>query len=168
MILLRPWQHGDEGRLVHHADNRRVWRNLTDRFPHPYRWDDAHAWVAQAGRFERLPEHFAIVVDGEVVGGAGCERLADLARRSAEVGYWIGEAHWGLGFATRALRLLTDYAFEHFDFERLQAGVLDWNPASRRVLEKAGYRLESRQQRAAFKDGVIADLWLYVRLRGDS
>ena len=81
------------------------------------------------------------------VGGIGIELGADVFRRSAEIGYWLGEPFWGRGIATEALRAVTDYAFETFDICRLEAGVFDWNPASARVLEKAGYTLEGRARR---------------------
>ena len=93
---------------------------------------------------------------------------ARAGRFTAEIGYWLGEAHWGRGLAPEALRLATDYAFAEFNFVRLQAGVLDWNPRSRRVLEKVGYRLEGRLVKAVVKDGAIIDRWLYARLRDDS
>lgn len=64
-----------------------------------------------------------------------------------------------------ALRLATKLAFERFDFERLQAGIIDWNQASCRVAEKAGYTLEARLHRHVFTDEQIADLLVYVRLR---
>ena len=164
-LKLRPWRRGDEEALVRHANNRNVWRNLTDRFPHPYTATDARAWVRQCSTSEGPPRHLAITVDGEPIGGTGFERLPDLARLTAEIGYWLGEAYWGQGFATEALRLTTDYAFSQFDFVRLQAGVLEWNPRSRRVLEKAGYHLEARLAKAVYKDGQTIDSWLYVRLR---
>jgi len=164
-VTLRPWQRGDEEALVRHANNRNIWRNLTDRFPYPYTVADARAWVRQCSTAEGPPRHLAIVFDREPIGGTGFERLADLARLTAEIGYWLGEPHWGRGLATEALRLTSDYAFAQFDFVRLQAGVLDWNPRSRRVLEKAGYHLEARLAKAVYKDGQTIDSWLYVRLR---
>jgi RimJ/RimL family protein N-acetyltransferase len=164
-VVLRPWRRGDEEALVRHANNRNVWRNLTDRFPHPYTAGDARAWVRQCTTREGPPCHLAITLDGDPIGGTGFERLTDLARLTAEIGYWLGEAHWGRGLATEALGLTTAYAFAQFDFVRLQAGVLAWNPRSRRVLEKAGYALEARLERAVYKDGAVIDSWLYVRLR---
>ena len=86
--------------------------------------------------------NFAIVVAGAAVGGTGLELGTDVSRRSAEVGYWLGQPFWGRGIATEALRAVTDYAFTTLDICRLEAGVFDWNPASARVLEKAGYVLE--------------------------
>ncbi len=165
-FAIRPWRKGDEESLIRHANSRKVWRNLTDRFPHPYRYADAVAWIELNETRGSPPHNFAIELpDGEAIGGAGLERYTDLRTRTAEIGYWLGEAHWGKGIATEATRRLTDYAFATFDFERIEAGVIDWNPASARVLEKAGYTLESRQARSIFKDGEIADLLIYVKLR---
>lgn len=163
-IVLRPWRRGDEPALVRHGDNVRVWRNLTDRFPHPYRHEDAVAWIAVANPGPR-PMNFAIELDGEAVGGVGCQPLDDLHQRSAEVGYWLGESHWGRGLATESFRVLVDHLWREFEFERLQAEVLAWNPASCRVLEKCGFSLESVQRRHILKDGEIMDNWLYVQLR---
>src|SRR5438105_3326406 len=108
--ILRPWRVGDEDSLVRHANNRRVWRNLS-RLPHPYTTADAHAWIARASAQSPVTD-FAITVDGEAVGGIGVELGRDVFRRSAEIGYWLGEAYWGRGSARadrvclRALRPL--------------------------------------------------------------
>jgi ribosomal-protein-alanine N-acetyltransferase len=166
-LVLRPWHRGDEAALVRHANNRSVWRNLTDRFPHPYTAADARAWVRQCAMREGPPCHLAMTLEGQAIGGTGFERLTDLSRLTAEIGYWLGETHWGNGYATEALTLTTMYAFSQFDFVRLQAGVLGWNPRSRRVLEKAGYRLEAQLRNAVYKDGQVVDSWMYVRLRDD-
>jgi len=72
--------------------------------------------------------------------------------------------HWGKGYATEAVRAMADYAFSRFDFIRLEARVLEGNPASGRVLEKAGFTLETAMRRAGFKDGRVLDLLLYARL----
>ena len=91
----------------------------------------------------------------------------DVERCSAEVGYWLGEPHWGRGIATRALLGFTRFAFAAYGVERLFAVPLATNTASCRVLEKAGYRLEGRMHRSAVKDGVVQDQALCAILRGD-
>jgi ribosomal-protein-alanine N-acetyltransferase len=149
---------------VRHADNRKIWRNLMDRFPHPYTARDADEWVAHAGPITP-PQHLAIEVDGAAAGGIGLDLGTDVNRRAAEIGYWLGERFWGLGIVTEALRAMTDYAFDTFDVCRLQASVFEWNAASMRVLEKAGYTLESIGRRAVTKDGHTIDRFVYVRLR---
>jgi hypothetical protein len=94
--VIRPWRPGDEESLVAHANNYSVWRNLRDRFPHPYTTDDAREWIRRMCE-ESLQTNFAIVVDGEAAGGIGLVLNGDIHRCSAEIGYWLGEAFWGRG-----------------------------------------------------------------------
>ena len=63
------------------------------------------------------------------------------------------------------MKRTTRYAFPEFGLERIQATVFEWNPASARVLEKAGYVLEGRLRRFIIKDGRIGDAFMYALLR---
>jgi RimJ/RimL family protein N-acetyltransferase len=162
--VVRPFARGDEESIARHANNRNVWRNLRDRFPHPYTLDDARNWIAFLDASTPVT-NWAIEVDGEVVGGIGITLQSDVFHRSAEIGYWLGEAHWGRGVATAVLRATTDHVFASFDLCRLFAGVFAWNPASARVLEKAGYAFEGRMRRAVVKDGATVDQLLYASVR---
>lgn len=162
--LLRPWRQDDAGSIARHANDHAVWRNMRDRFPHPYTLTDAKEWLAFVATVP-AGTSFAIEVDGEAAGGISFESLPDVFRIGAELGYWLGRAHWGKGIVTEAVRAVTDHLFAHFDFVRVQASVFSWNPASARVLEKAGYTLEATNRRAMIKEGEIGDRWLYVRLR---
>jgi RimJ/RimL family protein N-acetyltransferase len=164
-FLLRPFQQGDQDAMIRYGNDREVWRNLASRFPHPYTREAADFWIGIANQNPADACNLAIVVGSEAVGAVGFERQGDVHTRTAEVGYWLGQPFWGRGLATAALRLATDIAFERFDFARLQAGIIDWNPASCRVAEKAGYAFEARLRRHVFKDDQLADLLLYVRLR---
>ncbi|HEX3235649.1 MAG TPA: GNAT family protein [Gemmatimonadales bacterium] len=158
---IRSWRPGDEESLVREADNRNIWRTVRDRFPHPYTRAHADAWIVRAT--SDLPEtHFAIDVAGEAVGGIGLDLQEDVARYSAELGYWLGEAYWGRGIMTAAVSRFTEYAFRTFELCRIYALVFETNPASFRVLERAGYALEGRLRRAVYKDGRILDQYLYA------
>jgi RimJ/RimL family protein N-acetyltransferase len=162
-VLLRPWRRGDEPALVKHADNPKIWHNLRDRFPHPYTCSAAVEWIRAVEAQGEPTLHFAIVLDREAIGSVGLERFADVERRVAEIGYWLSETHWGKGIATEAVIAASAYAFATLDIDRLQAGVFEWNPASCRVLEKAGYRLEARLRKSVFKNDRTIDRLLYVR-----
>ena len=83
--VVRSWRPGDEASLARHANDRGVWLNLRDRFPHPYTRLDAEHWVRFAS--SRTPEtDFAIDVGGQAVGGIGVELHGDIERCSAEIG----------------------------------------------------------------------------------
>ena len=164
-IVLRPARTGEVTRISALAGNRKVWINLLDRFPHPYAPDDARAFLDDLSLQIGPPTHLAITLADELVGMAGFDRLSDVHRTGANIGYWLGEPYWGRGIATAALKALTLYAFEAYPLERLQAEVFGWNPASARVLEKAGYTLEGRARRSVIKAGRITDGLLYARLR---
>jgi RimJ/RimL family protein N-acetyltransferase len=163
---LRSWRLGDEPSLVHHANNYKIWRNVRDQFPHPYTWQDAEWWVGHAGH-ERPVSNFAIDVEGEAVGGIGLVAKEDIYRCSAEIGYWLSEEHWGRGVMTEAVRAATTYGFKQFKVQRIYAGVLEWNPASMRVLEKAGFRFEARLRNAIVKEGHVMDEMIYAALRDE-
>lgn len=159
--LIRSWRAADAASLARHANDREIWLNLRDRFPHPYTSADAEQWVRFAPA--QQPEvNFAIEVEGEAVGGIGLVLGEDVERVSAEIGYWLGRAFWGRGIATEALRTLTVHAFGAFHLTRVFALPYARNAASLRVLEKAGYRREGVLRRSAVKDGQLLDQVLYA------
>jgi RimJ/RimL family protein N-acetyltransferase len=163
-FVIRDWRRGDEESLVRHANNPKVAHHLRDRFPHPYTLDDAKAWIDHACS-ENPVTNFAIVVHGDAVGGIGFERQQDIAQRSLELGYWLGEAHWGRGIVTEAVRAVTRHMFANFDVCRIYSTVFEENPGSVRVLEKAGFTCEGRLRQAATKGGRTFDLLLYALVK---
>jgi [ribosomal protein S5]-alanine N-acetyltransferase len=158
---VRSWRTSDAESLLRHADNRNIWLNLRDAFPHPYTKHDARAYIRSVR--ERTPETtFAIAVDDEAVGSIGFVLRTDVERVSAEIGYWLAESFWGRGITTEALVALTKYAVATHGLTRIYALPFAWNVASCRVLEKAGYVLEARLRRSAIKDGQITDQMQYA------
>jgi [ribosomal protein S5]-alanine N-acetyltransferase len=161
---LRPFRPADAVSLAHHADNRKVWLNLRDLFPHPYSLADAEAYIAHVAG-ESPVTRFAIDVDGQAVGSVSLKLGSDIERRSAEIGYWLGETYWGCGIVSAAVLAVTVYAFRELDLIRVFAVPFTRNPASVRVLERAGYQLEGTMRRSAVKDGEVLDQYLYAAVR---
>ncbi|HEU4456205.1 MAG TPA: GNAT family N-acetyltransferase [Longimicrobium sp.] len=163
--VLRPWRWDDREALVRHANDRSVWRGVRDSFPHPYTGSDADAWLARAAGDPPPPWVFAIEVDGEACGTVGLTMRDDIYRGSAELGYWLGAVHRGRGIATAAVRAVTAAALGEGGLIRVQAHVFSINPASARVLEKAGYEREGVLRRSGIKDGILLDRIVFAATR---
>lgn len=98
----------------------------------------------------------------------GAIRSPDIYRFNAEIGYWLGEDYWGLGYTTQALREFSDWLFAHTDLNRLFAGVFSFNNASMRVLIKAGFHPEAIHARAIYKNNQFWDEHYFVKFRDQS
>ncbi|WP_242111579.1 GNAT family N-acetyltransferase [Luteimonas aquatica] len=163
-IRLRPWRIEDLDALVRHADDAQVSRGVSDRFPSPYTRADGESFLA--GRVIDL-EHpvFAIEIDGEASGGIGVHPGRGERRASAEFGYWLGRAWWGRGLMTRIVGVFAPWAMRELRLHRLQAGVLDFNIGSARVLLKNGFVEEGTQRCAVLKRERLHDLRIFAKTR---
>jgi [ribosomal protein S5]-alanine N-acetyltransferase len=159
--VVRSWRPADADSLALHANNRRIWINLRDAFPHPYTIHDAREFI-RAIRSRSPETTFAIAVDDEAVGSIGFVLHRDVERVSAEIGYWLAEPFWGRGIATEAVRIVSDYAFKTCNVLRLFALPFADNARSTRVLEKAGYTREAVLRSSSVKAGVPRDQALYA------
>ena len=164
--LLRPLVPADAEALASHANDRDVWLNLRDRFPHPYSLRDAEEYITAVGA-RPLQTSFGIIVDGEAAGSVSLMPGKDIERTTAEIGYWLGRPFWGRGIATEAVRAATLYAFDQLGMHRVFAVPFGRNPASTRVLEKAGYVREGILRRSVVKDGKLIDQILYAAYDDD-
>lgn len=163
---IRSWRPDDAERLAAIANDRSIWIMVRDRFPHPYARADADAHIARVTA-ERPQWSFAITEADVPVGGILLIPGDDTSRVTAEVGYWLGAGARGRGIGTEALRGLVAWTWAHTGFTLLRAVVFTDNPASGRILEKAGFARVHTARRAALKDGVLRDEWLYECVRPD-
>jgi [ribosomal protein S5]-alanine N-acetyltransferase len=161
---IRPWRWDDAESLVEHANNRKVWLGLRDLFPHPYTSDDAHKFLQKVTDTKPVT-NFCIEVEGLATGVIDIHLGQDVHRHTATLGYWLGEDFWGRGIMTEAVAAFTDFCFENFPVRRISAEVFANNPASVRVLEKAGFVFEGRLKNNVTKDGKLLDSLLYAKTR---
>ena len=162
--IVRPWRLDDAESLARHANNRKIWLALRDLFPRPYTIQDAHEFL-QRTISEGSAMKFCIEIDGVAVGGIGVHPGEDVHRHTATMGYWLGEEFWGRGIMTEAVTAVTDLCFENFPLRRISAEVFANNPASARVLEKAGFTFEGCLKNDVLKDGELLDSLLYARTK---
>lgn len=161
ICLIRDWQASDKPSLVSLANSRKIWRNLTHLFPHPYTEADADNWLSYLAGISPAT-HWAIEYENKLAGGIGLFLGDGVHARTAQLGYWVGEPFWGQGIATSAVRAITPYALTEYSLCRIEAAVFSWNPASARALEKVGYRREGVLRNSIYKDGQVIDSVMYA------
>ena len=159
---VRSWRLEDAEAIVRHANNRKIWLNLRDRFPHPYSDRDAQTYLKHV--VSTRPEvNFAIEFEGHAMGGIGVELHSGVLAKTGSIGYWVGEPYWRKGIATAVVRAFAHAVMETHGLARLEARVFSWNDASMRVLEKCGFHREALLEKRIVKDGMILDEIVYAR-----
>lgn len=134
-LVLRAPIRGDVPDLVRHANNKAIADKLA-RLPHPYTRADAIGFIeiiVQRGD-ERI---YAITQNERLIGVIG---FSFAEGKLPDLGYWLGEDHWGQGLMTEAARGLIDAAHRTPHFERIGARALASNDGSLKVLEKLGFK----------------------------
>jgi ribosomal-protein-alanine N-acetyltransferase len=150
----------DAPSIAKYANNRKIWINLRDAFPYPYSLQDAESFISRV--IEASPiTVFAIATQSEAIGSIGLMVGKDVHRYTAEMGYWLAEPFWGKGIMTQAVKSMTSYAIRNLKLHRIFAEPYSTNPASVRVLEKAGFICEGILRSNVFKDGNVLDQFLY-------
>jgi ribosomal-protein-alanine N-acetyltransferase len=155
-IVLRPIKLTDAARIAELANNQKISMNLRDGFPHPYTLADAEKFIMNCQNQDPVT-FFAIDWKGKQVGNISLVVGTDVYRKSAEIGYFIGEPYWNRGIATSAIKLITEYGFDKLGLIRIHTGVFEYNTASQHVLEKCGFQKEAIFRRSIFKNGQIWD-----------
>ena len=160
--VLRPLRLSDLGDLLSLANNRKISDRLTDAFPYPYTKTHGEQFIQRVNS-TKPANVLAITINDRMVGAIGIHPKSDVDRLNAELGYWVGEPYWGKGIATQAIEMMLLYGFEHFpEIERIFARPYGDNPASIRVLEKAGFILEARFKETLIKNGERKDELIYA------
>jgi RimJ/RimL family protein N-acetyltransferase len=155
--------------MVQRLAGDRAVADTTLAIPHPYEDGMAEEWIAthqpkfEAGELVT----FAITLrdDGKLVGAIGLavNRRFD----SAALGYWVGVSFWNQGYCTEAAIAVINYGFKKLGLNRIHAPHLKRNPASGRVMEKAGMIREGVARQSVKKWGRYEDLVQYGILRED-
>jgi|SRR5678809_387253 RimJ/RimL family protein N-acetyltransferase len=163
-IILRPLNDNDSTELARLANNKKIWDNLRDLIPFPYTIDDAIFFINMV-KEEKPLMTFAIEFDGHFCGVIGLVGQKDVYRKTAEIGYWIGEPFWNKGIATVAVKLITEYGFDQLDYLRIHTGVFEYNTGSIKVLEKNGYKMDGVFEKAIVKNSRIWNEYRFSKIK---
>lgn len=160
-LSLRPFARSDSAEVQRLAGDERI-ADVTANIPHPYPDGLAEEWISthQPGWEAGTRVSFAIIHhdDGRLIGAIS---LVGIAGGSAEIGYWLGVNGWGQGYATEACREILRFAAEDMQLQRVHARVLARNPASGRVLEKAGMQHIGQEEGACGYRNACESIELY-------
>jgi len=162
-VTLREWKRSDADALAAIANNKKIWDNVRDLLPYPYTKKDAKEWLELVKK-QKTVTTFCIEVDGNLAGSIGVTLKDDVYKKTAEIGYFIAEEYWGKGAATEAIKQMVSFVQKEFDIVRIYAEVFEFNRASMKALEKNGFYLESIRKKAAFKNNMIVDDYVWVKL----
>jgi RimJ/RimL family protein N-acetyltransferase len=154
-IALRPLTLADAPAVQTLAGAYEVALN-TLLIPHPYPDGAAEEWIS------RSHPHTFVIDDGQLVGVTGLMLKGD---EIAELGYWVGVPFWNRGYASEAARQIIRYGFEDCGLHRIFAGHYTRNPASGRVMQKAGMTFEGTLRQHTKKWGEYLDVSYYGILR---
>lgn len=163
-VTLRPADDGDPPRFVPWFADIEVTRYLGGR--------SAAALYQEVDFFKRVGESktdvmWILEVEGRAVGGTGIHRI-DWQSAHGTTGIVIGERGlWRRGIASEAMALRTRYAFRELNLEKLMTEVFVTNEASRKALEKSGYRTVGIHRHHFFAAGAWHDVWVGEVLRSE-
>jgi ribosomal-protein-alanine N-acetyltransferase len=161
-LVLRPVTRDDVPRIATLADDARI-AETTRSLPHPLTPELVTGWFESlASRHEHA---FAVTRkdDPALIGVVALTVAAD--GKTAEIGYWLGQAYWGQGYMSEAVRRVARFAFGDLKLTAIEAGVFPGNERSVGVLVKAGFDVEGRATRPALARGGDREVLLFRATR---
>lgn len=164
-ITLRPLDENDIEAIFHGCQDSEI--PAFTPIPTPYEYEMAEEYVRGSDLDYRNHKsiNFAIIYRGEFAGAIGLHSMS-IANHCAEIGYWLSAESRGKGICTQAVMVVTDFALNVMEFQRIQALADFDNLSSLRVLERAGYSREALlAKRVTKKDGSQKDMVLFAKVR---
>lgn len=164
-IELKKWDREDR-KILKDMCNKIDRRYLSNRIPEPYRDSDAEWWLNFASENDGKNGIFrAIVVDGIICGNISIEKRGDIYTKEGVLGYFLLSDYWNKGVMTKSTEEICKLAFEILGITRIMATTFDKNIASRKVLEKNGFKLEGIREKAIYKNEIVYDECIYGKLK---
>lgn len=158
------------------SDAEYIYKNITRDvamntfIPWPYKLKDAVDFIkrSRSNRRKKIAFTFAIVPHeiGHVVGMVGLQDIRPKHKR-AEIGYWLGKKYRGRGYVTEAVKLVLKFAFQELKLNRVQTHTTVKNEASRKVMERCGFRYEGTLRKYEMLKGKLVDIVMFSMLKSE-
>ena len=169
-LVLAPLSEKHLSRFVTVAGARDI-ADTTVSVPHPLTESAARDWIrnAMAESCDGRAAHFAVSIfpDEDTLVGYVAIKGIDRDHDEGELSFWLESSYGGRGYATEAAQAAMTFGFAELGLNRICAYHMVRNPASGRVLAKAGFQQEGCLRQRARKWGKYEDVLLWSRLRED-
>ena len=163
---LRKFEKTDANSVYKYANNKKIADNLRNVFPCPYSLNDAENFIESILSKDETSQYLrTIEINREACGSIGLFIKDDVYVKSAELGYWLAEEYWGKGIMSEAVNQICREGFLKYDIIRIFAEPYEYNIGSRRVLEKAGFKLEGIMEKSVYKNDKIFDSCMYALIK---
>jgi RimJ/RimL family protein N-acetyltransferase len=161
-LILRPFELSDAECVSKLCNNFNVYKS-TLSLPYPYPIESALSWIpTHKENFDNDRIYEFAITDKETGTLYGCMGLSNNQKhKNGEIGYWIGEEYWGKGYASESLTAIVYFAFSCKNYHKVYARHYESNPASGRVMQKAGMIYEGKQADQIYKNNKFETLILY-------
>ena len=167
-IHLTKVLESDHTNLIQYLTDEQIFSN-TLTIPYPYTERDAQLFTTRCREKEKQygfnPNWAIRNQDNELIGGIGHFLNSGADGHKDEIGYWIARPYWGKGLMTETVKIFSEYLFDNFTFVRLEALVFHYNPASAKVLQKAGYEKEGILKKYTLKNNEPLDIIVYAKIK---
>ena len=170
-LKLRPFDETDAERVEYLLNDREIASN-TRRIDYPYPKGGGAKWIATHAPSRESGDGYAFAICRtdeagveSLIGAIGLE--INKEDHNAELGYWLGREFWNQGYCTEAAVSVIEFGFESLGLQRIVSEHLARNPASGKVLEKAGMTREGLRRKHVRKWGVFEDVVVYGILSDD-
>jgi RimJ/RimL family protein N-acetyltransferase len=154
-ITLRRLRFSDSKDIYHNIKDREVVK-WTLNIPHPYSRNEAIKFIRKVNYEARKKKSYvfgiALKDENKIIGVIGLSKI-NYKDSNAEIGYWLGKKYWGKGIMTEAVKLILELGFKQLKLHKINAGLFEKNIASKKVLEKAGFRFEGKIRESRFRSG---------------
>jgi ribosomal-protein-alanine N-acetyltransferase len=163
-VKLAKWEEEYYEAFFQYSKDKELYDNMSDDFPHTE--EECRAVVISFAECNDKRACFrAILVDEKVCGCIAAFFESGMYCKNAEIAYWIGKEERGKGIMTKVITDFVNFLFSGFDIGRVYARPFQYNTASCKVLEKAGFRKEGVLQNSVYKEGNIYNAVMYAVIK---
>lgn len=163
-LILSQLEEKDIPFIVEYLQHK-IYSDFTSNIPYPYTEEHAKFWLKMSQEaFENNTGYtFAIRnKENRIIGAIG---LHDREDDKAELGYWLAMSYWNKGYVTEAAKAIIGFGFDELNFNKIYATYFLHNPASGRIMEKAGMKEEALLKQHLKKEGNYLDIQMYSIFR---